>query len=252
MIKLKDIGIRKDSGGRLMIGITLTVPILVAAVVFWLFYSNEFKYEYLLENGVEAEATVISYGYDYPDSTNDGSVDTSSGWYYTWECYYNGKRYSGISGHFRTEEIVSEYLGTKFTITVDPNSSFVVDKPLSEISKDGFHYIEYLTCAIVFTCLSPFFILAFIKFAIYPTILNSKIDKCGKLPVQGEVIKAKGWIFKYVKVSCEDKGILKEKWSYDWLTRKEAKFLQQKKTITIVPYKNTYGILEEMQVERKK
>ena len=32
-----------------------------------------------------------------------------------------------------------------------------------------------------------------------------------------------------------------------WFTHKEAKLLQEKKMITIVPYKNTYGILEEMQ-----
>jgi len=38
------------------------------------------------------------------------------------------------------------------------------------------------------------------------------------------------------------KGATKEKWSYAWFTKREAQFLEQKKTITIVPYKNTYGI----------
>ena len=78
-------------------------------------------------------------------------------------------------------------------------------------------------------------------------LLDSKIDRCGKLPKEGEVINTRSFIFSYVKVRYfDEKGDTKEKWSYSWFTHKEAKFLQQKKTITIVLYKNTYGILEEM------
>lgn len=246
-MKLKPIGIRKDKSWILPIFIIITFSIMIAAIVFWCFYSQEYKYEYLLTNGVEVEATVINYGYDYLDSPNDGSVDTGSGWYYTWECYYNNRIYGGVSGYFRTEEQVASMLGKTFTITVDPDSSFFVDKPKSEIHPDGFHYTELLTCAIVFTCLSPFAIFAFVKFAIYPMLLDSKIDRCGKLPKEGEVINTRSLIFSYVKVRYfDEKGDTKEKWSYSWFTHKEAKFLQQKKTITIVLYKNTYGILEEM------
>ena len=246
-MKLKPIGIRKDKSWILPIFIIITFSIMIAAIVFWCFYSQEYKYEYLLTNGVEVEATVINYGYDYLDSPNDGSVDTGSGWYYTWECYYNNRIYGGVSGYFRTEEQVASMLGKTFTITVDPDSSFFVDKPKSEIHPDGFHYTELLTCAIVFTCLSPFAIFAFVKFAIYPMLLDSKIDRCGKLPKEGEVINTRSFIFSYVKVRYfDEKGDTKEKWSYSWFTHKEAKFLQQKKTITIVLYKNTYGILEEM------
>lgn len=63
----------------------------------------------------------------------------------------------------------------------------------------------------------------------------------------GEVIKTRKWIVGYVKVKYKDeKGIIQEKWARSWFTRKETKFLEQKKFINIVPYKNTYGILEEM------
>lgn len=247
-MKLKPIGIRKDKSWILPIFIIITFSIIVAIIVFWWFYSDEFDYEYLLKNGVEVEATVVDYDY-HNESYADGDNNYLSGWYYIWECHYDERIYRGTApdGYLRTQEEVMEYLGKKFTVTVDPNSNWVVDKPKSEIHADGFHYTEYLTCAIVFTCLSPFAIFAFVKFAIYPMFLDSRIDRCGKLPKEGEVIKIRSFIFSYVKVRyIDDKGDTKEKWSYSWFSHKEAKFLQKKKIITIVPYKNTYGILEEM------
>lgn len=251
-MKVKPIGIRKDKSWILPIFIIVNFAVIVATIVFWCFYSQEFRYEYILENGVEVEATVVDYDIHYASHGVDGDpTDTSSGWYYIWECYYNGKRYGGTSGnnYFRTEEQVLQYMGEKFTVTVDPNSNWVVNRPKSEIRADGFHYKEFLTCAIVFTCLTPFAIFAFVKFAIYPMFIDSKIDRCGKLSKEGEVINTRSFIFSYIKVRyIDDKGEIKEKWSYSWFTHKEAKFLQEKKTITIVPYKNTYGILEEMQV----
>lgn len=247
-MKVKPIGIRKDKGCTLMIFIIITIPIIIATIVFWWFYSDEFDFEYLLENGVEVEATVVDYDF-HSESYADGDLNYSSGWYYIWECHYNGRTYSGTApnGYLRTEEEVLQYMGKTFIVTVDPNSNWVVAKPKSEIRADGFHYNEYLTCAIVFTCLSPFAIFAFVKFAIYPTFLDSRIDRCGKLPKEGEVIKTCSFIFSYIKVRyIDNKGDAKEKWSYSWFTHKEAEFLKQKKMITIVPYKNTYGILEEM------
>lgn len=69
------------------------------------------------------------------------------------------------------------------------------------------------------------------------------------LPIrQGEVTKIVKWLVCYVKVKYQDEsGATREKWARSWFTHKEAKYLQQKKIITIVPYKNTYGILEEIQ-----
>ncbi len=247
-MKLKPIGIRKDKSWILPIFIIITVSTIVAAVVFWWFYSDEFDYKYLLANGVEVEATVVDYDY-HAESESDGNVNYLSGWYYIWECHYNGRTYRGTApnGYLRTEEEVLQYMGKTFTVTVDPNSNWVVDRPKAEIRANGFHYTEYLTCAIVFTCLLPLVIFVSVKFAFYPMFLDSRIDRCGKLPKEGEVINTRSFIFSYIKVRyINDKGETKENWSYAWFTHKEAKFLQEKKTITIIPYKNTYGILEEM------
>ena len=64
---------------------------------------------------------------------------------------------------------------------------------------------------------------------------------------QGEVTKVRKWLVCYVKVKYLDENdVEREKWARSWFTHKEAKFLQDRKTVKIVPYKNTYGILEEM------
>lgn len=250
-MKLKPVGIRKDSGWRIPVFLILTFSIIVATVVCWGFYADEFKYEYLVNNGVEVEATVVDYKFG---SDSDGDSRGSSGWYYIWECYYNGNRYWGTSGsaYFTTENQAVGYLGKKFTVTVDPDSSWVVAKSLSEIRADGFRYGEYLCGAIISTCLLPIVVLSSVMLILYPLILNEKIDRSGKLSVTGEVIKTRGLLIYYVKVRYTDgNGQLKEKWSRSWFTRKETKFLRQKKFITVVPYKNVFGVVEEMPIQTK-
>ena len=74
----------------------------------------------------------------------------------------------------------------------------------------------------------------------------------GNLPERrGEVVKVSGWFIKYVKVRYEDEGKLCERWAQSWFTMREAKYLKEKNIIRIVPYKNTYGILEEIAVEKR-
>ena len=70
-----------------------------------------------------------------------------------------------------------------------------------------------MTCAIVFTCLLPLVMFASIKFAFYPIILDNKIDRSGKLPKEGEVIKVRKFIIiSYIKVKyIDDKGATKRK-----------------------------------------
>ncbi len=250
MIKIKPIGIRNDRSWLLPIFIIGTVSLIFATIIFWVLYNEEFKYENIVKNGVEVEATVTSYNYHY-GSSDDNDAD---GWYYIWECNYNGRNYSGSSRYFKTKEEVSDYIGKKFTVTVDPNSNWSVNKPLAEIRPNGFYFKEYKTGAIIFTCISPIIILVLALLILYPLILDYKIDRCGKLPIRGEVLKVAGLIIKYVKVSYEYKGTTYERWSRSWVTIREAKYLEQKKDIQIVLYKKTFGILEEMQIikNRKK
>ena len=116
--------------------------------------------------------------------------------------------------------------------------------------------------AIVFCFPVPIALYLLIYRGIYRSVINYKIRK--KLGLEendyiggnktntdaiktGEVTKVLKWIVCYVKVKYQDEnGLAKEKWAQSWFTHKEAKFLKEKKTINIVPYKNTYGILEEM------
>lgn len=46
-------------------------------------------------------------------------------------------------------------------------------------------------------------------------------------------------------------GRVQESWAREWFTRREAEFLKEKKYITVVPYKGTYGILEKMPTVKK-
>lgn len=254
--KIKPIGIRKNKDWVIPISMIIIFSLLASIIVLWWAYSDEYDYAYLVKNGVEVEATVTGYDYHSASHGVDGdSTDMSSGWYYIWECHYNGKRYSKTSGnnYFRTKEQVLQYLGEKFTVTVDPNSDWAVDRPISEIRPDGFKFKELLTAAIICTGITPVVLAVLTLLLIYPAVLNYKIDRAGKLPISGEVKKISGFIIYYVKVGYEDvSGQVREKWSKSWVTKKEAEFLRQKKIIGIVPYKNTYGILEEMQVECKK
>ena len=104
------------------------------------------------------------------------------------------------------------------------------------------------TLACVFTgllCVSAYL---FFYRAVYRNKLDKNILEQARNSVRdGEVTKVLKWIVCYVKVKYQDdNGVEREKWARSWFTHKEAKFLQQKKTINIVPYKNTYGILEKM------
>ena len=108
-----------------------------------------------------------------------------------------------------------------------------------------------MSLAIIFLILIP--ALGYLLF--YRGIYRNELDKKiiigvehRELPIsQGEVTKVVKWVVCYVKVKYQDEsGTTRERWARAWFTHKEAKFLQQKKTINIVPYKSTYGILEEM------
>ncbi len=254
MIINKDIGIKKDSGFIIPVFLIINISLLVATIVFWWFYIDEYDFAYLVENGVEIEATVVDYDY-HSESYADGDADYLSGWYYIWECHYNGRTYSGIgpNGYLRTQEEVMEYLGKNFTVTVDPNSNWVVDKPIAEIRPYGLKFEFFITGAISFSIIFPIVLLSTFIIMLYPMILNNKIDKTAKLPILGEVIKVFGFLWFYIKVKYKDENNeIQEKWAKAYFTRKEAQYLKNKKYINIVLYKKTYGILEEMPIEKKR
>ena len=130
------------------------------------------------------------------------------------------------------------------------------------INKLTLTYERDYILAIIFCIPVPIALYLLIYRGIYRSVMNYKISKkvgdrdndfvsgtnfnADAVKV-GEVTKTRSWIVSYVKVKYQDeKNETQEKWARAWFTHKEAKFLKEKKTINIVPYKNTYGILEEM------
>ncbi|MDE6868577.1 MAG: DUF3592 domain-containing protein [Clostridia bacterium] len=224
----------------------------VLTVVFWLFCWSDYNDNKLLKNGIEVEAEIVD------TREIDIRPDDSHTIERAWVCIYlyvapDGTRYSGEVGQFSQKRYAVEHLGEKVTIVIDPTDGYSTYGTLDGIAYYQKFSFTHLVLAYVFTgllCISAY--LLFYR-VIYRNKLNSKILKqldgrfvnnCIK---QGEVTKVLKWIVCYVKVKYQDEsGLMREKWARSWFTRKEAKFLQQKKIITIIPYKNTYGILEEM------
>ena len=225
---------------------------IVLSVVFWICCWSDYNSNKLLKNGIEVEAEIVDIR--EIDIRSDDPYTTER----AWECIYlyvasDGTRYSGEVGQFSQKKYAVEHLGEKVIIVIDTTDGDSTYGTLASLAryKDSIYTDFPLAC--VFTgllCIS-----AYLFF--YRVVYRKKLDKRILEWVQsgyvnnrirtGEVTKVLKWIVCYVKVKYQDEnGAYREKWAQSWFTHKEAKFLQQKKTINIVPYKNTYGILEEM------
>ncbi|MDE6211335.1 MAG: DUF3592 domain-containing protein, partial [Clostridia bacterium] len=247
---VKDIGIKKN---RVLISFLLILVALAFVITFifmWWEYASQDRYRYLRENAIEVETTIVSYGYDYSSSDKN-----TRNWVTIYE--YNsewGTVYKGRVAVHPDESAAKAEVGEKIKIYIDPNSDW---------SSDVFPVVNYeraLRNAIIWCFPVPIVLYLLIYRCIYRNVLNKKIkkkvygstynnDRIIHTPLpntvtQGEVTKVAKWIVCYVKVKYQDEnGEMREKWARSWFTHKETKFLQQKKIINIVPYKNTYGIL---------
>lgn len=251
---LKDIGIKKSRFLISLILILTTIALVITCFFMWFDYQSQDHYKYIRENAIEVEATIVYYDYDY--STSDKNTKN---WVTVYE--YNsewGTIYSGKAAVHTDESTAKAEVGEKIKIYIDPNSD------LSYKHLPSIDYGRALIDAIIWSIPVPIVLYLFIYRCIYRNVMNKKIKKKvygstynndryihTPLPntvTQGEVTKVRKWIVCYVKVKYQDdNSVMREKWAQSWFTHKEAKFLQEKKIITIVPYKNTYGILEEMQ-----
>ncbi len=250
---VKDIGIKKN---RFLISLFLilaAIAFVITCFFMWFDYQSQDNYKYMRENTIEVEATITSYRIDYNTESKRYNYPT----YYEYESEW-GTLYKGRAATHTTESDAKAEVGEKIKIYIDPNSDW------SEKHLPSFNYERALRDAIIWSIPAPIVLYLLIYRCIYRNIMNKKIKKkvYGNLynndrfilapqpntVKQGEVIKVLKWVVCYVKVRYQDEsGATREKWAQSWFTHKEAKFLQQKKTITIVPYKSTYGILEEMQ-----
>ncbi len=246
---VKYIGIKKN---RVLISfflILVALAFVITCAFMWFEYTSQDKYKYYSENAIEVEATITQYGIHYHgQDRRDWDVWT----YYEYESSW-GTVYTMHHGTYSTENEAKAHIGEKIKIYIDPNSDW---------SSDVFPVVNYeraLRNAIIWSVPVPIVLYLLIYRCIYRNALNKKIqrkvygssynnDRVIHTPVtQGEVTKVYKWVVCYVKVKYKDEhGTPREKWARTWFTHKEAKFLQQKKTIDIVLYKNTYGILEEM------
>lgn len=255
---IKDIGIKKN---RVLISFLLILVALAFVITFvfmWWEYASQDKYKYYSENAIEVEATITRCGIYYY-SSNDSKL-------FNWYTYYEyesewGTVYTKHRGTYSTENEAKAHIGEKIKIYIDPNSDW---------SSDVFPVVNYeraLRNAIIWCFPVPIVLYLLIYRCIYRNVMNKKIkkkvygntynnDRFIHTPqpntvTQGEVTKVWKWIVCYVKVKYQDEnGATREKWARSWFTHKEAKFLQEKKTIKIVPYKTTYGILEEMSAKQ--
>lgn len=250
----KDIGIKNNFKiYQIFINAAFAICV-VLTILFWIFCWSDYNNSKLLRNGIEVEAEIVDVR-EIDVSTDSHSTRRA------WECIYSyvasdGKEYSGWVGQFTQKQDALEHLGEKVTIVIDPTDGYSTYGTLASIAKRTKNSSTHLLLACIFTGLLCIAAYLFFYRVVYRNKLNKNILKhlnCGYINgiKQGEVTKVLKWIVCYVKVKYQDEiGATREKWARSWFTHKEAKFLQEKKTIKIVPYKTTYGILEEMSAKQ--
>ena len=251
---IKEIGINKNRMGVNLAFILIFVSMCIICAIMWGIYKANYTNAYWIENGIEVQAECVGWYsiVDYNDMHRE-----------IYYCKYqyvdsNGKEYNAVQ-RFLNKENAQSQIGEKITIVIDPNSNDLRHVDLENLKLT---YERDFALAIVFCFPVPIALYLLIYRGIYRSVINYKIRK--KLGLEendyiggnktntdaiktGEVTKVLKWIVCYVKVKYQDEnGLAKEKWARSWFTHKEAKFLREKITINIVPYKNTYGILEEM------
>ena len=224
--------------------------------VFWLLVSGDLYADSMARYGKEVQATITKVG--YIDETDD---DNSH--YSYWQTYYeyvddDGRKYTGEAYSFESKSKADEYIGKTVRVVINPKTGKSEIGSLEYFRKKSEGYRNHFIHAIVFSSLLAVVAEPFFNRVVAHTIRSKRIVNNLKSryvdrgTIYGEVTKTFGLIWYYVKVQFTDEyGITHEKWAGDWFTRKEAKFLDEKKYVSIVPYKGSYGIMEEMPTAKK-
>ena len=252
MERVHDIGIKNKSksyGYQLILsflfGISLFVTFIFCLVVLCDYYNNKYI------NGIEVQADVIERYVDYETDDEGRSYKVV---YHVFQYESpDGIIYKGSTSHTNVS------VGTKMTIVIVPGSTLCTDDSLEYILSLKTLYtkiMQLLPYLAALLCVSTYL---FFYRVVYRNVLDKKILKqfghefFGTNVKDGEVVKTIKWIVGYVKVSYrDDKDLEKTRWARAWFSRRETDFLEQKKYIKIVTYKNTYGILESMPAKTKR
>ena len=242
----------------------ITSIIGIAVILTWLLWNGNLYGEYMLVHGKEVEATITEYEF-FQEVVNPESDSQSyvSGWHNVY-CYKDdasGQKYSGYCYWWETAEDANSVLGTTIPVVIDPNSN---QSTLGTKQQFNVHYDHERDLALAVSVSVLFLISLYVL--VYRGIYRDKLDKNivdrvggteanGFLGesyiVTGEVVCVFGLIWYYLKVAYTDKnGFKRQKWARAWFSRREAYYLKNKRFINIVPYKNTYGVLEKMTVEK--
>lgn len=249
---MKDIGINKNRMGANLAFILIFISMVLMCAIMWGLYQGNYENEYWINNGVEVEAECVGWF---------SRVDDRDMHLVIYYCKYryvdaNGKEYNATQ-EFYNKEDAQKQIGKRIKIVIDPNGNDIIHADLNALE---LNYERDLILAIIFCFPVPVVTYLLVYRGIYRSAMNYKIRKRvganepyftgGKRYNEnaikvGEVTKVRKWIVCYIKVKYNDEnGVERERWARSWFTHKDAKYLQEKKTINVVPYKNTYGILE--------
>ena len=224
---------------------------VVLTVVFWICCYSDYNDKKMLENGIEVQAEIVDVREIDVRPDDPHNIERA------WECIYlyvapDGTRYSGIVGQFSQKQYADEHIGDKVTIVIDPTDGSSTYGTLASIA----YWQKYSQTDLILACVFTGLLCITSYLFFYRVVYRDKLDKnilkkmrCSyveNIVVEGELVKVLGLLWFYVKVKYTDTKGTHAKWARSWFTRKEAKFLAQKKFVRIIPYKNTYGILEEM------
>ena len=251
---MADIGVKKPRMGVNIVLILIFISTALIYTIMWGNYQANYSKEYLIENGVETDAVGVEWFVIYATNSSNPSESLDAGYY----CRY---KYIGLDGeeHFVSinwlhKKTAMAQIGKTITIVIDPRDNKVSHVNLKSLKLT---YERDFILAILFCFPVPIAAYFLLYRGIYRSAINYKISKKvgenepdfmgGKhyntyVIKVGEVTKVKKWIVCYVKVKYQDEnGVVREKWAQSWFTHKEAKFLQNKKNITLCLTKTPRG-----------
>lgn len=223
---------------------------------FWVNVDNDLYADSMFRYGKEVQAEITDMNLIEGTDHNDES-------YSYWKTYYeyvdnDGRKYTGGAYSFDRKSQAEEWIGKTVRVVINPITGESEIGSLAHFREVSEGYRNHLIHGIAFSAFLAVISVPFFYRVVFRVLRNKKIVNklkskyVDKGTINGEVVKTFGLVWFYIKVRFTDEfGIAHEKWAGDWFTRKEANFLKEKKCISIVPYKNSYGILEEMPTAKK-
>ena len=251
MEHIHDIGVKNKSqhyGYQVILSFLFGISIFVA-FIFWLVVFSDYNHK-KFENGIEVQAEIIDR-YEVEENDDEGYAQTKV--YHVYQYISpDGIIYEGSTRHANVS------IGSKIMIIIVPGKNLSTDEPM-ELILEQINNLQRdfsIACALsALVCVTTYL---FFYRVVYRNAIDKKILKqfghefIGNNVKDGEVVKTIRWIVGYVKVSYrDDRDLEKSRWARAWFSRRETDFLEQKKYIKIVTYKNTYGILETMPIKTK-